>query len=56
MENTTFISLEDFKTLFSKGYNVGWFYFFRIFEIIFVCFVVAICDLVHSVEAIHCLC
>ena len=26
--------------------------FFRIFEIIIFCFVVAICDLVHAVEAI----
>ena len=30
--------------------------FFRIFEIIFFCFVVAIFDLVHDVEAIHGLC
>ena len=28
--------------------------FFRIFEIIICCFVVAICDLVHDVETIHC--
>ena len=27
--------------------------FFRIFEIIIVCFVVAICDLVHAVDAIY---
>ena len=27
--------------------------FFRIFEIIIVCFVVAICDLVHVVEAMY---
>ena len=27
--------------------------FFRIFEIIIFCFVVAICDLVHSVEAMY---
>ena len=27
--------------------------FFRIFEIISFCFVVAICDLVHAVEAIY---
>ena len=26
---------------------------FRIFEIIIFCFVVAICDLVHAVEAMH---
>ena len=38
-----------------KGYSVGWFYdhlFFRIFEIICFCFVVAIFDLVHDVETI----
>ena len=27
--------------------------FFHIFEIIIFCFVVAICDLVHTVEAMH---
>ena len=27
--------------------------FFRIFEIIIFCFAVAICDLVHAVEATH---
>ena len=27
--------------------------FFRIFEIIIFCFVVAICDLVHAVEAMY---
>ena len=27
--------------------------FFRIFEIIIFCFVVAICDLVHTVEAMY---
>ena len=27
--------------------------FFRIFDIIIFCFVVAICDLVHSVEAMY---
>ena len=30
--------------------------FFRVFEIIFVCFVVPISDLVHNVEVIHGLC
>ena len=30
--------------------------FFPIFEIIFVCFVVAVCDPVHDVETIHGLC
>ena len=30
--------------------------FFRIFEIIIFCFVVALYDLVHDVEAIHDLC
>ena len=37
------------------GYNVGWFKWslFRIFEIISFCFVVAIFDLVHDVEAIY---
>ena len=28
-------------------------FFFRIFEIIIFCFVVAICDLVHAVEAMY---
>ena len=27
--------------------------FFRIFEIIIFCFVVAVCDLVHAVEAMY---
>ena len=30
--------------------------FFRIFEIIIFCFVVAMCDLVHDVEAKHSIC
>ena len=30
--------------------------FFRVFEIIIFCFVVAIFDLVHDVAAIHCIC
>ena len=36
------------------GYNVGWFEWsiFRIFNIIIFCFAVAMCDLVHDVEAI----
>ena len=29
---------------------------FRIFELVFVCIVVAICDLVHAVETMHGLC
>ena len=41
-----------------KAYNVGWFKwsFFRIFEINIFCFVVAIFDLVHNVEAIRGMC
>ena len=45
-----------------KGYNVhlGWIYLvvncFRIFEIKYFYFVVAILDLVHDLEAIHVLC
>ena len=31
-------------------------FFFRIFEIIIVCSVVDLCDLVHDVEATHSLC
>ena len=27
--------------------------FFRIFEVIMICFVVAICDLVHAVKAMY---
>ena len=30
-------------------------HFFHIFEIIIFCFVVAICDLVHAVEAMYCI-
>ena len=30
--------------------------FFRFFEICLLCFVVAICDVVHDVETIHGLC
>ena len=30
--------------------------FFRVFEIIIFCFVVAVCDLVHDVEIRHGLC
>ena len=30
--------------------------FFRIFEIIIFCFVVAMCDIMHDVDAIHGLC
>ena len=38
----------------SKGYNIGWCkWFCGNFEIIIFCFVVAICDLVHDVEAVH---
>ena len=37
---------------YSTEGNVGWTLFFRIFEIIIFCCVVAICDLVHDVETI----
>ena len=37
----------------NKGYNVPFSgHYFRIFEIICFCFVVAICNLVHDVDAI----
>ena len=39
----------------SKWYKVGWFYW-SIFEIIAVCFAVAIFDLVHEMEATRGLC
>ena len=40
----------------SKGYNVGWFkssFFFRIFEINCFCFIVALFEILHDVEAIR---
>ena len=37
----------------SHCYGVQWTFFFRIFEIIIFCFVVAICDLVYAVEAMY---
>ena len=41
-----------------KGYNVGWFWWsmFSNFVIKFVCFVVAMSDLLHDVEAINDIC
>ena len=39
-----------------KGYNLARFqrsFFLYIFELKLFCFVVALCDLVHDVEAIH---
>ena len=43
------------RLFLSKGYNVGWFYwsfFFQFLKLNIFSFVVAICDLVHDVEAI----
>ena len=43
----------------ANGYNIGWFGWtisFCIFEIKFFCFVVAVSDLAHDVEALHGLC
>ena len=43
--------------LISRGATQGVFsgQYFRIFKIIIFCSVVAICDLVHDVEAVYCL-
>ena len=41
------------KLLDNPSYNDFSDQFFCIFEIIIVCFVVAICDLVHAVEAMY---
>ena len=48
-------SLRPLKRILITGCNVGRFqwYFFRIFEIFILCFVVAICDLVHALEAMY---
>ena len=54
------ISVERVQETYTTG--TAWdgfsslFFFFRIFEIIIFCFVVAICYLVHGVKAMHGLC
>ena len=53
LEKFSPLYLYGMNFLFFKGYNIGWFMWsFRIFELLFFCFVVAIFDLVHDVEAI----
>ena len=52
-------NIKNSAGLFNKGYTVGWFYggrYFRMFSNYYICFVVAICDLVHDEKAIHGLC
>ena len=55
MSHSVFSLDLNVTTIVYTGCNVGWFQWsvFRSFEIINLCFVVAICDLVCAVEAMY---